>query len=188
MRVRQAALHRPALGGAVASAAGTTSVEQRRQRRPASRTARRAAGSRRGSAATDGQRASSASSRVRITAPTSGPYERARAAEQHQQQDEDRQVEGDEVGVDVLVLLRDQRTGDAAGDGRDDEGHHLGAVDAHADRRRRRSRRPAATASARPKRPRSRLRSSRCVTAHSAMPNQTHCSVVKRLRRSRSAA
>ena len=61
---------------------------------------------------------------------------RPRAAEEDQQQDEDRQVEGDEVGVDVLVLLRDERPGDAAGHRGDDEGHDLGAVDAHADRRR----------------------------------------------------
>jgi hypothetical protein len=61
---------------------------------------------------------------------------RTRTAEEHEQQDEDRKMKGDEVRVDVLVLLRDQRTGDAAGHGSDDEGHHLGAVDAYADGRR----------------------------------------------------
>ena len=62
------------------------------------------------------------------------PVQRPRTAEQHQQQDEDRQVEADEVGVDVLVLLRDQRASDAAGHGRDDEGEDLVAIDANADR------------------------------------------------------
>ena len=60
------------------------------------------------------------------------PVQGARAAEQDQQQDEDRQMEGDEVGVDVLVLLRHQRARDAAGHGRNHEGHDLVAVDAHA--------------------------------------------------------
>ena len=61
------------------------------------------------------------------------PVQRARTPEQHQQQDEDREVEVDEVGVDVLVLLRDERTGDAAGHGGDDEGHRPHVTGAEAE-------------------------------------------------------
>ena len=61
------------------------------------------------------------------------PVQRPGTAEEHQQQDEDRQVEADKVGVHVLVLLRDHRAGYAAGYGRDDEGQDLVAIDANAD-------------------------------------------------------
>ena len=54
------------------------------------------------------------------------------ATEQHHQQEEDRQVEVDEVRVDVLVLLSDQRARDAAGERTDHKGQHLELVDAHA--------------------------------------------------------
>ena len=57
-----------------------------------------------------------------------------RTAKQHDQQQKDRQVEGDEVGVDVLVLLRHEGASDAASDRTDDKGKHLHAVhiDTHA--------------------------------------------------------
>ena len=58
----------------------------------------------------------------------------ADTSEKYHQEYEDRQVKGDEVGIDVLVLLRHQRSGDATGDGRHHEGHHLGAVHANSNR------------------------------------------------------
>ena len=60
--------------------------------------------------------------------------QRARTTEQDQKQDKDGELEIDEVGVYILVLLRDHSAGDAAGYGCDDECQDLVAIDAHADR------------------------------------------------------
>ena len=105
------------------------------------------------------------------------PVERAAAAEEHQQEDEDRQVEVDEVGIDVLVLLGDQRAGEAAGHGGDDEGDDLVAIDATptdagGDLVRLQREKGAAEPALQ------QVAQKRWVTRQSARPNQTHCSIV----------
>ena len=56
------------------------------------------------------------------------------SAKEHEQQNEDRQIEADEVGIQVLVLLGDDRAGHAAGHRCDDECQDLVPVHAYADR------------------------------------------------------
>src|SRR5262245_33878880 len=62
------------------------------------------------------------------------PIQEARTTEQHQKQDKDGELEIDEVGIYILVLLRDHSAGDAACYGCNDECQDLVAIDAHADR------------------------------------------------------